>query len=125
MFLAQLLGLYFIIIGVLVIVRQSSMLKVFSGLTKSPLALYLMAMLELVAGLGLVLAYPKVGVTVPGLISLIGYMMVVESVFYLGVPLGLTKKIIHKFNSQQWYLVGGLLSIVLGAYLAGTAFGAF
>jgi len=123
MFLAQTLGLYFIILGALVILRQSSMLRVFSGLTKSPLALYTIALIELIAGIMLVVAYPTVGTDVAGIISIIGYMLIVESVFYLGVPLGVSRKFISKFNTSTWYLTGGLVAIALGAYLAGMGFG--
>ena len=122
-FLAQTLGLYFVILGALVIIRQSSMLKVFSGLTKSPLALYSIALMELIAGIMLTVAYPTIGTDIAGIISIIGYMLIVESVFYLGVPLGITRKIIAKFNTSTWYVTGGLASLALGAYLAGMGFG--
>ena len=123
MFLAQTLGLYFVILGALVILRQSSMLKVFSGLTKSPLALYLLALLELAAGIMLTVAYPTVGTDVPGVLSIIGYMLIVEGIFYLGVPLGLSRKFINKFNTSQWYVAGGVAAIALGSYLAGMGYG--
>lgn len=124
-FLAQVLGLYFLIVGALVIVRQSSMLKVFSNLTKSPVALYCIAFVELGAGIALAVAYPTVGWDIAGIIAIVGYMMIVESLFYLGVPLGVTKKIIHKFSNQTWYATGGIIAIALGAYLAGVGFGYF
>ena len=122
-FLAQTLGLYFVILGALIILRQSSMLRVFSGLTTSPLALYLLALIELVAGLMLTVAYPQIGTSVEGILSIIGYMLIVESVFYLGVPLGVSRKFINKFNTSNWFVTGGLLSIAIGAYLAGMGFG--
>ena len=117
------LGLYFRIVGLLVIVRQSSMLKVFSNVSKHPLALYAVALVELIAGISLVVAYPTVGTDIAGILSIIGYMLIVESVFYLGVPLGISRKFINKFNTSTWYVSGGLASLALGAYLAGTAFG--
>jgi hypothetical protein len=123
MFLAQTLGLYFVILGALIIIRQSSMLRVFSGLTRSPLALYCIALIELIAGLMLTVAYPQIGTSVEGILSIIGYMLIVESVFYLGVPLGISRKFISKFNTSTWYVSGGLLSIAVGAYLAGMGFG--
>lgn len=123
MFLAQTLGLYFVILGALTILRQSSMLRVFSGLTKSHLALYLLALVEIIAGVMLVVAYPQIGTDVPGVLSLIGYILLVEGVFYLGVPLGVSRKFINKFNNNTWYLSGGLVAIALGAYLAGMGFG--
>ena len=123
MFLAQTLGLYFVILGVLVLIRQSSMLRVFSGLTKSPLALYMIALLELIAGLMLTVAYPTVGTDVAGILSIIGYMLIVEGIFYLGVPLGISRKFINKFNTSSWYVAGGVAAIALGSYLAGMGFG--
>jgi hypothetical protein len=122
-FLAQTLGLYFVILGGLVLLRQSSMLRVFTSLTKSPLALYFIALLELIAGIMLVVAYPTVGTDIAGLLSLIGYMLVVESVLYLGVPLGVSRRFINKFNTSTWFVAGGVAALALGGYLAGLSFG--
>ena len=123
MFLAQTLGLYFIILGALILLRQSSMLRVFQGLTKSPLALYLLASAELIAGVMPTVAYPQIGTDVTGVLSLIGYMLIVEGVFYLGVPLGVSRKFINKFNTSSWYVAGSVAAIALGAYLACMGFG--
>ncbi len=123
MYLAQTLGLYFIILGALILLRQSSMLRVFQSMTKSPLAIYLLAFAELIAGIMLTVAYPQIGTDVAGVLSLIGYMLIVESIFYLGVPLGVSRKFIGRFNTAQWYVAGSVASIALGAYLAGMGFG--
>jgi len=50
-------------------------------------------------------------------------LYIVESVFYLGVPLGVSRKFIAKFNTSTWYVTGGLAGIAIGAYLAGMGFG--
>ena len=83
----------------------------------------MLALLELVAGIMLTVAYPTIGTDVPGILSIIGYMLIVEGIFYLGVPLGVSRKFISKFNTSSWYVAGGVAAIALGSYLAGMGFG--
>lgn len=123
LFFAQLFGLYFIIVGAIMIWRKKSFMPVFAELAQNRLVLYILAFLELAAGLALIIAYPKVEMSWLGIISLVGWILAVESIFYLTVPTKTAKALIAKFNNDTWYTVGGVLSIILGAYLAHVGFG--
>jgi len=80
---------------------------------------------EIVTGLAVVIAFPKVEFDLTGIISIIGYMMVVEGILYLGAPFKFIQRLVGSFNKSLWYLVGGILSVVLGIYLAQVGFGFF
>lgn len=123
LFFAQLFGLYFIIIGLVVVVRQQTIRPVISQLAHNRYAFMLIGFLELAAGLALVLSYPEVNFTLPGIISLIGWMMTVESIFYLTMPHRSVERIVKSFNTPAWYMGGGALSVLIGAYLALIGFG--
>lgn len=124
-FLAQLFGLYFIIVGVIVALRRKSMMPAMAELVSNRPVLLVMAFVELAAGLAVVLAYPTIAVSVPGLISLIGWMMLVEGVIYLALPIRMVQKFVRRFNTNSWYVYGGAFSVVIGIYLAGVGFGYF
>ncbi len=122
-FFAQLFGLYFVIIGLIVMVRQKSIMPVMSEFFQNKVLMFFIPLLELAAGLALVLAYPTISLSLSGVVALVGWMMVVESVFYLTMPHQWLTRTMKKFNTPSWYTWGGLLSIVLGAYLAALGFG--
>lgn len=122
-FFAKLFGLYFLIVGAVVLLRRSSVMPTVAQLLANRPLLFLMALIELAAGLSIVLAYPEVTFDWLGLISLVGYMLVVEGVIYLALPAKRMQKLVKHFNDESWYVSSGVLSVIIGAYLAGVGFG--
>jgi hypothetical protein len=49
-------------------------------------------------------------------------MAVVEATAYLLLPDHLVEKLISTFNTENWYIVGGVLAIAIGIYLTGAGF---
>ena len=123
LFFAKLFGLYFIIIGALVLVRRDAIMPAIGRFSKERAFLLIIAIVEIAAGLGLVIAFPKVSLELSGIISLVGYMMLVEGVIYLAAPARFVRTFISRFNRPLWYVVGGILSVAAGLYLAGRGFG--
>lgn len=123
LFLAQLFGLYFLIAGGIVMARQKSFMPIITEVLHTKPLLMIVALCQLVAGLALVIAHPIFTVDWRGIISIIGVWIVVESIFYLAVPFTRITKITKQFNTPAWYTSGGMLAIVLGAYLTGKGFG--
>ncbi|MEK9184325.1 MAG: hypothetical protein AAB892_01180 [Patescibacteria group bacterium] len=124
-FLAKLFGLYFIIMGVMMLLRRRSLIPAIRDFASNTGLRFIIAAIELVAGLALVLSYPTVSTSIPGIISLVGYMMVIESLIYMAMPAKFVQSFIRSFNKPVWYSAGGALAIVAGIYLAGTGFGYF
>ncbi|OGG44808.1 hypothetical protein A2673_02115, partial [Candidatus Kaiserbacteria bacterium RIFCSPHIGHO2_01_FULL_50_13] len=114
-FLAQAFGVYFIIVGVIALIRRESLVRLFASLPSHSPALYAFALVELFAGIVLVIVYPTVELSVSGIISLIGYMLAVESIVYLIAPFRMVRRMFAKFNQDKWYLIGGVVSVALGA----------
>lgn len=121
-FLAQLLGLYFIIVGTIVLVRRKSIMPTITDLAGNRPLLFTIALIELVAGIAVVLIYPTLSWSLQGLISLIGWMLLVEAVLYLTMPIRVMQKFIRSFNTPGWYVGGGIVAIVMGLYLASVGF---
>lgn len=125
MLLAQLLGLYFIIVGVIVLYRRKSIMPAISQLVASRPLLLMIALAEILAGLAVILTYPSVTPTTEGLISIIGWMLVIEGVLYLAMPAKVVQRFVRKFNNETWYGTGGAIAVLLGGFLAGVGFGIF
>lgn len=124
-FLAKLFGLYFIIIGAIVLIRQKSVMPSVKALAQDRPLLLFIAVVEIVAGLALTLVYPTVSMSAEGILSIVGYMMVVEGIIYLAAPAKFIQRFIKIFNQRAWYISGGILSVGAGIYLAGIGFGFF
>lgn len=123
--LPQLLGLYFLIVGVIVVARRRSVMPAISALAANRSLVLVIGLAELLAGLAIVLTHPVASFSVEGTISVIGWMLLVEGIIYIAIPARSVQRFIKSFNRQEWYVSGGLLAIVVGAYLAGAGFGMF
>lgn len=123
--IAQLLGLYFIIVAVLVLVRRRSIMPAVSDLAENRPLLFVVALVELAAGLALILTQPSILESWMGIMSVIGWMLVIEAIIYLALPARKVQKFIKRFNKREWYLGGGIVALALGAALAGYGFGFF
>ena len=123
LFLTQLFGIYFLIFGIIVLVRRGAMMPAVRELLRNRSLLIVLGAIELAAGIALILAYPTISFSGPGFISLGGWMMAVESIVYLALPLSQTQKLVAHFNKPNTYLWGGIACLLLGLYLTGVGFG--
>ena len=124
-FIAKVLGLYLIVMGAVVITKKRAVMPAVMDIAKNRALTLVLGALELIAGLAIVVAYQEVSVSPVGLISLIGYMMVVEGIVYLALPARRMQKLIRSFGNKQWYMAGAVISVLAGVYLAGFGFGFF
>lgn len=122
-FLAKLFGLYFLIAGGIVMLRQKSFMPIVTEFFSSKALIMLMGAIELVAGLAIVILHPTLTPDWRGVITLIGWTLVAEGIIYLSSPYVKLNKFFRSFNTPTWYTSGGLVAVVLGAYLAGKGFG--
>lgn len=122
-FLAKLFGLYFLIAGGVIMMRQKSFMPIFTEILGSRALVIMLGCAELLAGLAIVLAHPVFTANWEGIITFIGLWMIVEGIMYLAMPYGKVSRFMRQFNNATWYTSGGLVAVVLGAYLAGKGFG--
>ena len=125
MLLAQLLGLYFIIVGVIVLYRRKSIMPAIAQLAANRPLLLVIALAEILAGLSVILTYPTIEASADGVIAVIGWILAIEGVLYLAMPSRAVQRFVRKFNNETWYGTGGAIAILLGGYLAGVGFGIF
>lgn len=123
LFIAKLLGLYFLIVGLIFIMRRRSIMPVIAEFAGSRALVFLVAVLELGAGIALAIGHTIWTPDYRGIITLIGWWLIVEGAIYLFTPITRMARLVAAFNSSGWYVSGGLTSMLLGAYLAGVGFG--
>ncbi len=121
-FLAQLFGLYFLIIGIIVLIRRKAVMPAVAELAGNRPVLLALAVIEIGAGLALALAYPVVTWSVTGIFSIIGYMLLVEGLIYLASPYRTTQKFIKSFNRSEWFMTGAVAAVLMGGYLVAYGF---
>lgn len=125
LFIAKLFGLYLIIMGVLVLLKKKSVMPAVMDIAKNRALTIVLGALELAAGLAIVIAFQEVSVSPVGLISLLGYMMVIEGLVYLMLPMKSIQKMVRYFGNRQWFMASGVVAVLGGIYLAGFGFGFF
>ncbi len=121
--LAKLFGIYFIVVGVAFGLRRKSIMPAVADLARNRGLVLVMGFIELAAGLAIIIANPSITFDWMGVISVIGWVLAIEGVVYLVMPARRVQKFIRSFNTKEWYLAGGVLSVVAGAYLAVVGFG--
>lgn len=122
-FLAQLFGIYLIIVGILVVLRRDSFMPIVAELGANRSLIFVIAIFELAVGIGLALSHSIFTFDYRGIISVLGWAMLIEGVLYLSLPFPKVRKLFKAFNTPGWYVSGGTLSIVIGGYLTGIGFG--
>ena len=123
MLVAQLLGLYFLIVGIIVLYRKQSIMPAIGQLIANRALVIVLALVELLAGLAVVLTFPSLSFDWMGLISLIGWMLIIESLIYLAMPYGRVAKMMRNFSRGSWLQAGGVVAVLAGGYLAAIGFG--
>ena len=125
LFIAKLFGLYLLIMGVLVLAKKKSVMPAVMEIAKNRALTIVLGALELAAGLAIVISYQHVSMSPIGLISLIGYMMVIEGIVYLALPVKSIQKMVRSFGNRQWFMASGIVAVLAGIYLAGYGFNIF
>lgn len=121
--LSQVLGLFLIIVGASVMFRKRYFVPVIGEFVEERLMRMVMGLLELLAGLFLVVTHTDWSSLPASIITAIGYVLVIEGTGYLLLSDRSVSWIIRTFNVRTWYFFGGMLSILMGAYLAAFGFG--
>lgn len=121
-FLAKVFGLYMTIMGVAILFRRKHVMLAIFALAKDRFAQLIAGTVALLVGLFLVnlhnawYSYPA------AIVSLIGWASVLKGVFYLFLPEAHLSKVLHVLSERSWYLIDGILVLLVGLYLANYGF---
>lgn len=121
-FLSKLVGLTLIIVGAAIVLRRRHFLPIFASYAEQRLVRTIASMIEILAGLALVLNASWSPLPA-ALLALVGWMAVAEGMAFLLLPDAFAAKLLETFNTAGWYLLLGGFAIGVGLYLAGFGFG--
>lgn len=121
--LSKVLGLYLLIGGAAIMLRQGYYMPVVGAFAKEPLTRMVLASLELLGGLLIVMAHDVWTPLPAAIISAIGLLLIIEGTMYMVVSNKVVDRIVHTLNNPIWYTGGGILAVAVGVYLSMFGFG--
>lgn len=123
-FLAKMLGIYFLLLGVVGLLRKKQMQGMIREIGDNKAILWTVAIVELGVGIALVTGH-AVWTGWPLVITVIGWAFLAEALFYMLLPQRVVKKATRRLTRSGWYSVGIILTLAVGVYLAGIGFAIF
>lgn len=121
-FLAQLIGVYFLLIGLLMLVRKNTFLQVVYEFYDHPVSLFLAGWMAMFFGLLLVLSYNYWNAgTLELIITLTGWAALLKGLALLFIP-SVTSRWVRSMNLERFSSLYAVIVLVLGTYLAHAGF---
>lgn len=121
--LGKITSIYLLIVGLSLLIKRKSWIAVLRDMRKSPGMVMLVAFVELVLGLVIVITHNVWVTDWAVVVTIIGWLMVVEGTINMVVPHSVISQMIKYFNKPRWYTAGGVFAIIVGVYLASISFG--
>jgi uncharacterized membrane protein HdeD (DUF308 family) len=121
--LSQVFGIYLIVGGIAIWYRKSYFAPVLGDFAHDPMMRLIVGTLELVAGLFLVLTHNVWTSAAASLVSLFGWMLVLEGAFYMIASDALVARMYKSLLKPWWFVFGGIFAVLVGAYLTAHGFG--
>jgi uncharacterized membrane protein HdeD (DUF308 family) len=114
-FLARLIGLYLLIVAADLLFRRHEFEMAVKDFASSKGLLVFSGSISLLLGLAIVIAHPVYELSYHGLITLLGYLMILRGIWRIAFPSRVQKKLVTCF--QKGYRGIFILLLVLGVYL--------
>ncbi len=119
-FLAKLLGIYLLIVALDLLLRRKEVEGAARDFAASRGLLFFSGSLSLLMGLAIVIGHPVYSHDWRGLITLLGYVLVVRGVLKVAFPGRYQKRMGSLFHKNYWLLF--LIILILGAFLTYSGF---
>lgn len=119
LFLAKLIGLYFLAVALIALVRREQFLSTMKSMLSSTGLIAFSGFISLIAGIAILIGHPIWEVSWRGLITLIGVLAVIQGFARAGFT-SLVQSKLSKFENAYWYIV--VVLIILGGYLTYSGF---
>lgn len=103
-YIAELLGLYMVVAGVLMVVKTKAMLELMPKFIENPALTYLLGSLRVLIGLAIVLARDAWAGTLGMVLLIIGWLTLLRGIAMLLLPLETERKLLAAFTRVSvWY----------------------
>jgi hypothetical protein len=116
-FLSRLIGLYCIVIALSMMIRRQATAETVTALLQNPSMMLIVGIIMLAAGLAVVLAQYLVGGALVVVVTLVGWITLIKSLFFLFLPPEMEAGLfLGQLHYRQLYLYTAI-SLVLGVCL--------
>ena len=124
MLLAKVIGVWAIIKGLAILIKKDQMNKMLNELMSNWTLLLIVAAIELIAGLFLVNTHNIWVKGWPVIITIIGWLMVIEGTAFMVLRKAVMKDFVRgMLNAKNWYVLGAIIALALGGYLVYVGYG--
>ncbi|MBX4181304.1 hypothetical protein KW807_00370 [Candidatus Parcubacteria bacterium] len=122
--LSKVFGIYFIVMGFILLFRRGFFRSIVNLFVEEPALRFVMGIIMLFAGLFMVLTQQDWSTFATGVISFLGWALIVKALLYMNLSNSGVRKWVSGFKVHGAYgLVAGLLALLLGLYLTNFAMG--
>lgn len=122
LFLAKVMGLYFLAMGLHMALRGKELRGLFEAFAENRPLTYLASVFALILGLLLVVSHNVWVAGWPVAITLLSWLVLIKAVAYLLLPSEAMASAVTAFNRPAWFSLGGALTAALGLFLAAKGF---
>lgn len=120
-FLAKLFGLYFIIAGLMALIRYKTLRQVLDGFVENRALMFITSILTTIMGLLLVLNHNLWQSDWRVVITVISWLALIKGLVGVFIPETFIK-LVKSFSSKSCYVVWAVIVIIIGLYLAAKGF---
>lgn len=121
-YLAELVGLYIALMGVVMIVKPQAMREFMAAFVDQRALLYLLGAFRVLIGLAIVLGHNRWSGTLSTVVTLLGWITLVRGLAMLLMPPQAERKLLTCFQRSGPYYAAAIIAIVLGLWLAYAGF---
>lgn len=119
-FFAKLLGLYLLIVAADLFLRRREIEGAVRDFAASKGLLVFSGSISLLLGLTVVITHPVYQWNWQGLVTLLGYLLIVRGSMRIAFPTRIQKRLVSIFRRRYWGIL--LILLILGAYLTYSGF---
>lgn len=120
LFLAKLLGLYLLIMAIDLLLRRKELEGAVKDFSTSKGLLVFSGSVSLFLGLVIVIAHPVYEMNWRGLVTLLGYLLILRGLARVAFPSRLQKKLVACFKQGYWPIL--IILLIIGIFLTYSGF---
>lgn len=121
LFLAKVMGVYIIIKGIMAVIKKKDFRKLAEEFAINTSLRYFASLLISILGLLVVFSH-NIWSGWQAIITVLGYLMVIEAVVFMLISKNMAQGLIEKINKNAYYYSMSAVAILLGVYLLSKGF---
>ena len=121
-YLAKFIGIYLLVVAADMLLRRHEIRGAIKDFASSKGLLVFSGSISLLMGLAIVIAHPVYEQSLQGLITLLGYLLILRGVWRMAFPTHVQKRLASLVHRGYWTIF--IILLVLGYYLTYTGFNA-